>query len=60
MSREDLIAVERTSAQTYRREARVRKRFQPDWAAVLESWAETHERRVEALKAGLLFAAGVE
>jgi plasmid replication initiation protein len=57
MRRADLIAFEKHVAETYRREASNRKAKAPEFAAILITWAEASERRIEALRCGPLFVA---
>lgn len=54
MTREDMIANERTQAANYRREAKRRTRY-PALAAMLLRYAEASESRIDCLRAGPLF-----
>ncbi len=58
MRRSDLIAMERYSAATYRREAKAREGYAPDVAARLRQFADTADARCEELRAGPLFRSG--
>lgn len=58
MTRQDMIAAERTIAANYRREAKRRRLKNPVLADLLESWAAASEGRLETLRCGPLFRKG--
>ena len=55
MTRQDMIAAERTIAANYRREAKRRRRKNPALAAELERWADASSARAERMRSGPLF-----
>lgn len=56
MNRRDLIASEMHQAETYRREAKRRRRKYPAIADQLEAWADASTARAETLRCGPLWA----
>ena len=55
MTRQDMIAAERTIAANYRREAKRRRRKNAALADELERWADASDIRAERMRSGPLF-----
>jgi len=55
VTRHDMIARERETAASYRREAKRRRARNPVLADQLEHWAAASDGRVETLRCGPLF-----
>ena len=55
MTRHDMIARERETAATYRREAKRRRRKNAALADELERWADASDSRAERMRSGPVF-----